>query len=120
MYVIATSQYPESEWLNSPRYLQVRHPHSATGGLRETSPPARGSLQPASPPPPQRDTVFVPPSEDGIIPGWAKVVYYSGTAGVWPIHCHIDWHMSAGLMAFIVEDAPKLARASAELSPAFL
>ena len=83
-------------------------------------PPARGSLQPASPPPPQRDTVFVPPSEDGIIPGWAKVVYYSGTAGVWPIHCHIDWHMSAGLMAFIVEDAPKLARASAELSPAFL
>ena len=83
-------------------------------------PTARGSLQPASPPPPQRDTVFVPPSEDGIIPGWAKVVYYSGTAGVWPIHCHIDWHMSAGLMAFIVEDAPKLARASAELSPAFL
>ena len=38
VYVIATSQYPESEWLNSPRYLQVRHPHSATGGLRETSP----------------------------------------------------------------------------------
>ena len=83
-------------------------------------PPLRGARSSQLSPPAQRDTVFVPPSEDGITPGWAKVVYYSGTAGVWPIHCHIDWHMSAGLMAFIVEDAPKLARASAELSPAFL
>ncbi|CAF3352797.1 unnamed protein product [Rotaria socialis] len=45
----------------------------------------------------QRDVVSVPAS------GWAKVRFLANNPGVWLLHCHIEWHMDAGLtLAFIV------------------
>ncbi len=45
----------------------------------------------------QRDTVTVPAS------GWAKLRFLADNPGAWFFHCHIEWHMSAGLaMAFLV------------------
>ncbi|CAF0839099.1 unnamed protein product [Rotaria sp. Silwood1] len=45
----------------------------------------------------QRDVVSVPAS------GWAKIRFLANNPGAWLFHCHIEWHMSAGLiLAFLV------------------
>jgi len=35
--------------------------------------------------------------------GWAVIRFQANNPGVWPFHCHIDWHFAAGLAATIVE-----------------
>ncbi|UJR10980.1 hypothetical protein I4U23_015165 [Adineta vaga] len=45
----------------------------------------------------QRDTVSIPAS------GWAKIRFVADNPGAWFFHCHIEWHMSAGLaLVFLV------------------
>ncbi|CAF4322963.1 unnamed protein product [Rotaria sp. Silwood2] len=45
----------------------------------------------------KRDTVSVPAS------GWVKIRLLADNPGAWLFHCHIEWHMDAGLIAaFIV------------------
>ncbi|CAF3489511.1 unnamed protein product [Rotaria sp. Silwood2] len=45
----------------------------------------------------QRDVVSVPGS------GWAKIRFLANNPGAWLFHCHIEWHMDAGLiLAFLV------------------
>jgi iron transport multicopper oxidase len=45
----------------------------------------------------QRDTLSVPAL------GWAKIRFVANNPGAWFFHCHIEWHMSAGLaLAFLV------------------
>ncbi len=52
----------------------------------------------------QRDTVSVPAL------GWAKIRYVANKPGAWFFHCHIEWHMSAGLaLAFITSPQELLA-----------
>ena len=51
----------------------------------------------------RRDVVSVPAE------GWALIRFVANNPGVWAIHCHIDWHVRAGLVAMIVE-APELLR----------
>eukprot|EP01038_Epipyxis_sp_PR26KG_P011712 gene11712-15678_t len=43
-----------------------------------------------------RDVVSVPAL------GWAKILFVADNPGVWIFHCHIDWHMTAGLITTIV------------------
>jgi len=65
-WIIATSDYPQAEYLYAGDYIQ-------------------------------RDTISVPSS------GWAKIRFVADKPGAWFFHCHIEWHMSAGLaLAFIV------------------
>ena len=52
----------------------------------------------------QRDTVSVPAL------GWAKIRFIANNPGAWFFHCHIEWHMSAGLaLAFLVSPEQLLA-----------
>ncbi|CAF2450056.1 unnamed protein product [Rotaria sp. Silwood2] len=45
----------------------------------------------------QRDVVSVPAL------GWAKIRFLANNPGAWLFHCHIEWHMNAGLiLAFLV------------------
>ena len=44
-----------------------------------------------------RDVVSVPAL------GWAKIILYTDNPGVWLFHCHIDWHVQAGLVSSIIE-----------------
>jgi iron transport multicopper oxidase len=45
----------------------------------------------------QRDTVSIPAL------GWAKIRFVANNPGAWFFHCHIEWHMSAGLaLTFLV------------------
>ncbi|CAF3958033.1 unnamed protein product, partial [Adineta steineri] len=72
-WIIATSDYPDAEFLYAGDYIQ-------------------------------RDTVSVPAS------GWAKIRYVADKPGAWFFHCHIEWHMSAGLaLAFITSPQQLLA-----------
>lgn len=52
----------------------------------------------------QRDVVSIPAS------GWAKIRFVADNPGAWFFHCHIEWHMSAGLaLAFLVSPEQLLA-----------
>mmetsp|Transcript_32780 Transcript_32780/g.47327 ORF Transcript_32780/g.47327 Transcript_32780/m.47327 type:complete len:274 (+) Transcript_32780:1259-2080(+) len=51
----------------------------------------------------KRDSVTVPPQ------GWVKLIFVSDNPGVWLLHCHIDWHVPAG-MSSVVLVAPELLR----------
>ena len=42
-----------------------------------------------------RDTVSIPAT------GWAKLRFIADNPGVWMLHCHIDWHMTAGLTVIL-------------------
>ena len=35
--------------------------------------------------------------------GWAKIRFIADNPGVWINHCHIDWHMAAGLINIFIE-----------------
>jgi len=50
-----------------------------------------------------RDVVSVPGAIDDDTPGWAKFRFIANNPGVWMIHCHIDWHQEAGLVAVFME-----------------
>ncbi|CAF4985881.1 unnamed protein product [Rotaria sp. Silwood1] len=53
----------------------------------------------------KRDVVSVPAS------GWAKIRFVADNPGAWMFHCHIEWHMAAGLMlTFIVSPTQLLAQ----------
>ncbi|UJR07071.1 hypothetical protein I4U23_011359 [Adineta vaga] len=52
----------------------------------------------------QRDTVSVPAL------GWVKIRFVADNPGAWLFHCHIEWHMSAGLaLAFLTSPKELLA-----------
>ena len=44
-----------------------------------------------------RDTVTVSPMS------WVVLRFADHNPGVWPLHCHIDWHMAAGLFMILYE-----------------
>ncbi|PVU94393.1 hypothetical protein BB559_003016 [Furculomyces boomerangus] len=54
--------------------------------------------------PVRRDTVVVPPH------GYVVIHYISDNPGVWPLHCHNNWHMMLGMMSVIVEAPEELQR----------
>ncbi|KAK0542740.1 ferroxidase fet3 [Tilletia horrida] len=45
----------------------------------------------------RRDTVTIPSM------GFAVLRFRADNPGAWMFHCHIDWHLSSGLVAFFVE-----------------
>ncbi|CAF1159421.1 unnamed protein product [Adineta steineri] len=70
-WIIATSDYPNAEFLYAGNYIQ-------------------------------RDTVSVPAL------GWAKIRYVANKPGAWLFHCHIEWHMSAGLALVFITSPEQL------------
>jgi iron transport multicopper oxidase len=72
-WILATSDYPEAEFLYAGDYIQ-------------------------------RDVVSIPAT------GWAKIRFVADNPGAWFFHCHIEWHMSAGLaLAFLISPEQLLA-----------
>ena len=55
---------------------------------------AAAALQQA--PPPRKDTVTRPPG------GWVWLRLVADNPGVWPLHCHILWHLAMGMAAQLV------------------
>ena len=50
----------------------------------------------------ERDVVSVPAS------GWAKIRFVANNPGAWFFHCHIEWHMSAGLALVFITSPQQL------------
>ncbi|KAH6568245.1 hypothetical protein BASA61_008702 [Batrachochytrium salamandrivorans] len=53
--------------------------------------------------PVRRDTVVIPSN------GYVVIRFLADNPGVWMFHCHIEWHLEAGLSALIIE-APDVMR----------
>ena len=52
--------------------------------------------------PQRRDTQMIQPAE-GDQPGYLVLEFNADNPGVWPLHCHIAWHVSSGLYVNIME-----------------
>ncbi|KAI8622168.1 Cupredoxin, partial [Chytriomyces sp. MP71] len=74
----------------------------AYGNLKHQSPPVNATYA-------RRDTIQVPAcvggkggGDSGCIKGFVNVAIKFDNPGVWPFHCHIEWHMASGLqMTFV-------------------
>lgn len=66
---------------------------SGVGTYNPSHPPA--TVNPQNPQ--RRDTAILPPS------GYLVVQIDADNPGVWPFHCHIAWHVSAGLYINVIE-----------------
>lgn len=53
--------------------------------------------------PQRRDTQIVPPN------GYLVVQYELDNPGLWPLHCHVAWHVSEGMVVNIVDRPEELA-----------
>ncbi|KAF2086857.1 multicopper oxidase [Saccharata proteae CBS 121410] len=51
----------------------------------------------------RRDTFFVQAAADNGAPAYTVVQFDMDNPGVWPLHCHIAWHMTAGLYISVLE-----------------
>ncbi|KAI4232458.1 MAG: hypothetical protein LQ349_004994 [Xanthoria aureola] len=51
----------------------------------------------------RRDVQIVQGSKDKDTPGYLVLQYDTDNPGVWPFHCHIAWHVSAGLYVNLME-----------------
>lgn len=53
--------------------------------------------------PNRRDVQLVQKAKDDVTPAYIVVQIDADNPGVWPVHCHIAWHVSAGLYFNILE-----------------
>jgi len=59
--------------------------------------------------PQRRDVQIVQPAASATDPAYIVLQYDQDNPGVWPFHCHIAWHVSAGLYISILEQPSKVA-----------
>lgn len=52
---------------------------------------------------PQRRDVQIIPAQSSSGPGYLVLQFNADNPGVWPLHCHIAWHVSTGLYVNILE-----------------
>ncbi|CAF1046782.1 unnamed protein product [Rotaria sp. Silwood1] len=60
----------------------------------------------------QRDVVSVPAN------GWVKIRLLANNPGAWLFHCHIEWHMDAGLAAAFIVGPNALLAQGYKINPA--
>ena len=75
---------------------QKRHSHSATARARSTNTINYPAI------PMRRDTWTIAPN------GQTRIRFIADNPGVWLLHCHMDWHVEAGLTVVMVEAPEKL------------
>ena len=58
--------------------------------------------------PQRRDVQLLPNAVSPTEPSYIVVQIDADNPGVWPFHCHIAWHVSAGLYINILENGPHI------------
>ena len=53
--------------------------------------------------PQRRDVQILPAADANGAPGYIVIQFNMDNPGVWPFHCHIAWHVSAGLYINVIE-----------------
>jgi hypothetical protein len=56
-----------------------------------------------------RDVQLLPPAQDANTPSFIVIQWNQDNAAVWPLHCHIAWHVSAGLYINVLEQPEQIA-----------
>lgn len=64
--------------------------------------------------PPRRDVVSMGGPGDNV-----TIRFRTDNSGPWFLHCHVDWHVTAGFAAVLVEDTPADIRASVKPPSSF-
>lgn len=59
--------------------------------------------------PQRRDTALMRPARE-TTPSWLVLQWTANNPGLWALHCHIAFHLSAGLYMTVLEGAEELAR----------
>jgi FtsP/CotA-like multicopper oxidase with cupredoxin domain len=62
-----------------------------------------GTIQGDSSNPTRRDVALMPPAQDENTPSFLVTQWTQDNPGVWPFHCHVAWHISAGFLIQILE-----------------
>lgn len=60
--------------------------------------------------PMRRDTHVLQPGVRGIGVGYLVIDFILDNPGVWPFHCHLAWHVSAGLYVNLLERPDDIAQ----------
>lgn len=60
--------------------------------------------------PARRDVHVVQKAQDFDVPSYAVYQYDLDNPGVWPFHCHVAWHVSAGLYVNLLERPDDIAK----------
>ncbi|KAL8876324.1 MAG: hypothetical protein Q9198_005459, partial [Flavoplaca austrocitrina] len=60
----------------------------------------------------RRDVQIVQGSKDATTPGYLVLQYDTDNPGVWPFHCHIAWHVSAGVDGNLMEQPEEIRKRS--------
>lgn len=60
--------------------------------------------------PQRRDVQLLPNAVSSTEPSYIVVQIDADNPGAWPFHCHIAWHVSAGLYINILEDPKAIKR----------
>lgn len=47
-------------------------------------------------------------TDQGILPAYTVIQFFTDNPGVWPFHCHLAWHNSAGLFANFIVRQPEI------------
>ncbi|CAL5868908.1 uncharacterized protein PFLUO_LOCUS3135 [Penicillium psychrofluorescens] len=58
--------------------------------------------------PMRRDTFILQPGDPVKGPGYMVMEFVTDNPGVWPLHCHLAWHVSAGLYVNVLEHPEKI------------
>lgn len=56
----------------------------------------------------RRDVQIIQQAKDFTTPSYLVIQYDTDNPGVWPFHCHIAWHVSAGLYINAMEHPDKI------------
>ncbi|KAK3398805.1 Cupredoxin [Sordaria brevicollis] len=62
--------------------------------------------------PMRRDTHILQLGKPDVGPGYMVMDFVTDNPGVWPLHCHLAWHASAGLFVNILERPDEIANLS--------
>ncbi|MCJ1332771.1 hypothetical protein MMC10_009465 [Thelotrema lepadinum] len=113
LYVINTTP------IAHPMHLHGHNFWAISSGVGEWD----GSTVAANPSNPnRRDVITVEPGKiqttGEITPGYVVIGYETNNPGMWPFHCHIAWHVGAGLYVNLLEQPGALATSDTEIPDA--
>ncbi|KAK9739103.1 ferroxidase fet3 [Basidiobolus ranarum] len=78
--------------LHGHQFQVMERSEENAGGYDYTNKPVKEQANPI-----RRDTVQVPAN------GYVVIRFRADNPGIWPFHCHIEWHFEAGLAVTIIE-----------------
>ena len=101
LYIINNAPVPHPMHLHGHSFWVLAQGHGAWDGSFQ-------ALDASNPP--RRDVVMVDLVSATTGPGYVVIGYETNNPGIWPFHCHIAWHVSAGQYVNLLEHPDEIAQ----------